>query len=125
MRDLSIEELVALATAPIDENEEAAGELNDVQKFVIAKDIKSGEKKVSATNVFSTYLKWKRGNPALAKGAFFFFFSQYFERVRKNQGIFYLLDGEAFDMEIDKYRPLRDQVRAEHNKARKSDERKN
>lgn len=125
MKELSIEELVALATAPADKNEEAAAELNDVQKFVIAKDIKSGQKKVSATNVFSTYLKWKKGNPHLVKGAFFFFFSQYFERIRKNDGVFYLLDGEAFDMEIDKYRPLRDQVRAEHQKARKKNERKN
>ena len=123
MKDLSLEELIAAATAPADKDAELAETLNDVQKFAIANGIQAGKKLVSATNVYNTYLKWKKGTP-LVKGAFFFFFSQYFERVRKNQGIFYLLDGETFDMEIDKYRQLRDHVRAQHHKARKLDERK-
>lgn len=123
MKDLTVQELIEAALSDTDENTKIINDLNDVQKFVLANEIKSGKKKISATAVYSTYLKWRKEHP-LPKRTFFFFFSQYFERIRKNQGVFYLLDGEAFDVDIDKYWPLRAQVRAEHEKARKSNERK-
>lgn len=121
MKEISNEDLVKAAMAPVDQDLLVIEKLNDAQKFILANDIKRGTDLVSATNVYDTYRKWRKGK-CVPKRHFFVLFARYFERKRLNHGMFYLLDDTPFDQSMDKYWELRAQVRAEHEKTRKKNE---
>jgi len=113
MNDLDLKELLKLAEQAPSEDEKKEHEVKttEVEKFIVANDIKKGTTKISTIYIYDKYLNWKDTGKPVSNIYFFQQFSKFFEKTKMPSGIHYLLNEEGFDLSKDKYFEIRRKIR--------------
>lgn len=99
LKDLTREEVEKLAKTPIPEDK--LKDLPYIRRFIIACQVYEGTTAVSAVLVYNRYLEWaqKSNEPIVTQQAFSRQFKLYFIKKRAQDGFYYMLNPEGFDLE--------------------------
>ena len=96
-KEPTLEELMELAELPAQPGDEVEGRMSHIDKFVLTLGIKKGDSVISAKIIYEKYLRYMKSKPIKTSSQFFKEFGQKFMKKRKSEGMYYLLDSEAFD----------------------------
>lgn len=99
LNKLTVEELMVIAKYPIKESDEFKN-FSPVKRFIHSDKIMYGDIKIPAGLIYDRYLKWTNNYKIekIAKNNFFKELSLYFNKMRTNGGIVYLMGLDGFDM---------------------------
>lgn len=93
---LTLEQLLEIASKPINKEEQKEANLTPVHTFVRQQNIKAGNDFIPASIIWDFYLKNVKGIP-LDMPTFFFYLKKLFKFARKWNYNGYYLDGTLFD----------------------------
>lgn len=100
-KDLTIEQLMEIAKKPIPLAKDLPDTYSDVNKFIMINSLISDEKNLVPTYIiYEHYIVWCDQNGVEPKHTKHFFseFATYFNKVKKNGQIQYLVNGSGMDL---------------------------
>jgi hypothetical protein len=95
---LSEEEIAKLIAAAQSDPEGKEPPLNEVERFVVANNIKAGKTRIQAQVIWNMYKDWTKNNLGIRRGPFFHKLKELFIRKCLYNTIYYMLDPSPFDM---------------------------
>lgn len=87
-----------IAKTPTKEKIKPITDYSDAYQFILEFKLEPGKQEVPAFLLFNLYKSWKKKN-VVSKVRFFVDFTQYFTKIKKSVGAFYLLNITAIELE--------------------------
>lgn len=97
-KELSIEELIAIAKIPTQKKIRPYKQ-SDAYNFIVDMSLESGKVRVPARLIYDLYGKWKRKGKVQSKQLFFREFAKYMTRYTDGKTISYLMNIHPLDLE--------------------------